>query len=38
MRCLLLETLEYYASGNWTVKDEIKIYYCDLLSDIMAKG
>ena len=35
MRCQLLETLEYYANGNWANND-IKMYYSDLLSDIMA--
>lgn len=35
-RCLLLELLELYAR-DWNISTDLKRYYCDMLTDIMAK-
>jgi hypothetical protein len=36
--CILLETFEYYSSGDWTVKDETNDFYNSLMDDIAAKS
>ena len=35
--CILLETFEYYSSGEWTAKDEKRNFYDGLLDDIQTK-
>ena len=36
--CTLLETFEYYSSGEWTAKDETRDFYNGLMDDVTAKS